>query len=115
MAIATVENEGGSALYVFGGAGEKDVSSDVFAYFPKSNEWKKMKDMPTAREHFGAAAIGDKIYVVGGRKKSVTKNLDDLEIYFPEKNIWAIGTPMPSRRGGIAVASLHDTLYVFGG
>lgn len=110
-----VNSEGREQIYIFGGAGENGVSNRVFTYDVGTNEWTRIKDMPTEREHFGAATIGDKIYVVGGRENSVTKNRDDLEVYFPEKNIWAIGPPMPSKRGGIAVASVRDRLYVFGG
>jgi len=111
-AEAGIEN---TRIYTFGGVGKEGLSDQVYAYNPTLNEWATMKKMPTAREHFSGIAIEDKIYAVGGRKKSIRKNLDDLEIFFPLKNIWAIGPSMPTDRGGIASAAVNGKLYVFGG
>src|SRR3989338_2563000 len=105
----------GDAIYVFGGTGEEGLSDKVYMYDVRRNEWEMKTRMPTAREHLAAATIGDRIFVVGGRKKSITKNLGNLEVYTPAKDIWVIGPPMPTKRGGIAAATTGGRLYVFGG
>jgi N-acetylneuraminic acid mutarotase len=70
--------------------------------------------MPTPRNHHAAAAIGGKLYVVGGRPP-FSPGLGTLEVYDPVKNEWATLAPMPTGRSGIAGAVVKGCLYVFGG
>lgn len=102
-------------IYIFGGIKKGGLSQKTFAYNPAQNEWKVVKPIPTPREHLGAAVVDGKIYVVGGREKSLKKNLDVLEIYDPEKDVWSVGPSLPTRRSGVTAASLAGKLYVFGG
>ena len=116
VAFAPGGNEKSSEarIYVFGGSTEGGLSEKTFAYNPVKNEWKVMKPIPTPREHLAAVAVGDKIYVVGGREQSLKRNLDVLEIFIPEKNVWTVGPAMPTRRTGIAAASVGEGPYLFG-
>ena len=45
--------------------------------------WTDVADMPTPREHLGAASDGRYLYAVGGRELSADKNLGTLERYDP--------------------------------
>jgi uncharacterized repeat protein (TIGR01451 family) len=78
-----------------------------------TDEWETMAAMPTARAYMGVAAVGDRIYAVGG---SVLKStLDVVEIYNPLANSWSSASPLPEARTRMAIAAHGAKLYVFGG
>jgi N-acetylneuraminic acid mutarotase len=61
----------GGRLLVFGGEGNPDLqSSGVFqtveAYDPSTNSWDPLPDMLVPRHGFGAAVVGDRVYLPGG-------------------------------------------------
>jgi N-acetylneuraminic acid mutarotase/predicted transcriptional regulator len=63
-------------IYVFGGRKQRDSESwyflsEVESYDPSSDSWFKCTDMPTGRSGSTAAAVNNKIYVIGGREKDV--------------------------------------------
>jgi N-acetylneuraminic acid mutarotase len=74
-------------------------------------EWTPKASMPTTRYYFGAAAIGNKIYAVGGQNGW----LDVLERYDSVANTWSTLAPMPTPRTGVAAAALGGLLYAVGG
>ena len=57
-------------LYVFGGEYFTPTGRGVFAqneeYDPATDQWRAMAPMPLPRHGFGAVAVGDTIYVIGG-------------------------------------------------
>jgi N-acetylneuraminic acid mutarotase len=65
-----------------------------------SNSWTKATDMPTPRNHAAGGAVGNRIYVIGGRIGSVfipnAFNIDLVEEYDPATDQWHIRTPMPT-------------------
>ena len=105
-----VEHSG--KIYAIGGVRNGAAATTNEAYDPATNTWAALAPMPTAREHLAAAAIGDRIYVVGGRAPS---NTPALEAYAPATNTWERLPDMPTSRGGLAAAALNGKLYVFGG
>jgi N-acetylneuraminic acid mutarotase len=60
----------GGRLYVFGGEGNPDSPFGVFnqaeVFDPARNAWTQLAPMPLPRHAFGAAAIGNRIYLPGG-------------------------------------------------
>ncbi len=76
--------------------------------------WSMLAAMPTARGAGAAAAIGDKIYVVGGRPPAGNA----FEAYDISDNIW---TPLPdlptaaNDRNHIAATAIAGKIYVAGG
>ena len=60
----------GNRLYVFGGEGNADNPLGVFnqaqVFDPARNIWMQLAPMPLPRHAFGAAAIGNRIYLPGG-------------------------------------------------
>jgi N-acetylneuraminic acid mutarotase len=60
----------GDRLFVFGGEGSEDdpngVFPDVEAYDPASDSWEVYPAMDVPRHGFGAAVVGDRIYLMGG-------------------------------------------------
>jgi N-acetylneuraminic acid mutarotase len=70
--------------------------------------------MPTARTELAAAAIGGKLYAVGGRNGNFTA-LNTLEVYDPATNAWTAKAGMPTARYALAAAAINGKLYVVGG
>lgn len=57
-------------VYVFGGEGNRNISSGVFAeveeYDPGTDTWSSLAPMPNPRHGIGAAVIGGRIFIPGG-------------------------------------------------
>jgi N-acetylneuraminic acid mutarotase len=79
-----------------------------------TSSWISLMPMPTARGSFGLAAVGGKIYVLGGIN-SDNQPLNVVEEYNPNINEWTIKQSMPTARSGCAVAVYNGKIYVFGG
>ena len=75
--------------------------------------WSTGAGMPTARSRLAAAALGGKLYVVGGYDGS--SRLRALEVYDPATDSWATGPDMFFYCYGLAAAAIDGNLYVVGG
>jgi N-acetylneuraminic acid mutarotase len=66
LAVAVVNNK----IYAFGGATDFNPWTNnlnvVEEYDPSTDNWSTIQQMPTSRSLLGAAAVGDKIYAIGG-------------------------------------------------
>lgn len=74
--------------------------------------------MPTPVSNAGAAAIGGKIYVVGGATEDSAGNaipVANLQIFDTGTLTWEDGPPLPKALMQCAVTSIGAKLYVFGG
>jgi N-acetylneuraminic acid mutarotase len=82
LAGATLGNE----LFVFGGEGNTQATSGVFAdidaYDPVSNSWKALEPMLIPRHGFGAATLGDAIYLMGGATRQGGGASDDNSVFY---------------------------------
>jgi N-acetylneuraminic acid mutarotase len=58
------------AIYLFGGESQVrgKTLSDVLRLDPKTNSWRRVSRMPTARNYARAALLNDAVYVVGGSR-----------------------------------------------
>jgi hypothetical protein len=105
---------GGSSL-----GGPPPTAGDEFAQSIaalKHNAWAKKAPMPTARYAAAAAAIGTKIYVLGGINVAATGTpLGTNEIYDTVHNKWSTGAAMPTPRWAFGVAAVQGKLYAIGG
>ena len=119
----------GDVVYVFGGDEVLDPSLQSYdaasvatsaAIRDGGKTVAEIAPMPTAREEACAVAVGDRVYVLGGR---MSKSGEDtafppatsaVEIYDPAKNAWTAGPEMPRSAVGYA-ALLGDELVFFGG
>lgn len=77
----------GGLVYVFGGEGNRDDESGVFAqaeaYDPDSDTWERLAPMPTPRHGMGAATIDGIVYVPGGGDLEGFAAVDTHEAYLP--------------------------------
>ncbi len=85
-----------------------------------TNSWRERSPMPTARNHLAVAAVGGKIYAIGGRLGSgfsITASPTDLvEEYNPATNIWGnVMARMPTPSSGLAWGVYKGCVYVSGG
>jgi N-acetylneuraminic acid mutarotase len=121
-------------IYVIGGAGVMPGSSDtsihparrhmvmgnVEEYDPATNSWRARSPLPTPRNHEAVAAVGDKIYVIGGRIGAAfmtsASNTDGVEAYDPASDTWSRPLErMPTARSAIGWAVSNGRIYVAGG
>lgn len=121
-------------IYVIGGAGLHPGSREAAVhparphrslatnevYDPATNKWEARSPMPTARNHAASAAVGGKVYVIGGRVGSAfitrASNTDVVEVYDPATDQWgALLAPMPTPRSAGAWGAFNGRIYVAGG
>jgi len=138
--LPTRRGAGGAAVingkfYVIGGASTLPGASDPAIRFdgqprdsvlgtneeydPTTNTWKSRASMPTARNHFLTAAVGDKIYAIGGRLGSTfitrSSNTEVNEEYDVAQDVWRTRAAMPTARSGVAGGIYNGKIYVAGG
>ncbi len=116
----------GGKIYVVGGFGEpklrtlKDltISDAVEEYDPASDRWTVKAPLPIGLHHAGAAAVGDRLYVIGGFTQSflsVWSPVSHVYAYDPAADAWTERAPMPTARGALAVAESGGKLFAIGG
>ena len=87
----------------------------------QKGSWTTASSAPTERTEVVAAAIGSKIYVVGGFNKPNLQNAlkfaisNDVEVYDTVADSWSTATPLPEGRHHAGIASLNGMVYVIGG
>jgi N-acetylneuraminic acid mutarotase len=94
--------------------------STVEVYDPLRDQWTTRAPMPTARNHFVAAALNGRIYAIGGRvgtssARNGSSNIAVTEEYDPATDIWRSVPTMPTARSGMASALYGGRLIVIGG
>ena len=79
----------------------------------ETRNWTALPSMITPRYHFGATAIGEKIYIAGGRKRN-DGSLSSAEIFDSKSNECIPLPDMKEKRSGCAVVSVNGKVYIFG-
>jgi non-specific serine/threonine protein kinase len=79
--------------------------------------WRLGADLPTPREHVGAATDGRFVYVAGGRllPGGSAANVAAFERYDPATDEWTMLPDLPTARGGLAVVSGNNSIITLGG
>lgn len=82
-------------------------------------QWRARAAMPEARAEVGVAALGGRVYVVGG---TVQRGAEAPEYattlvtsYDPRTNTWSRHAPLPRPLSHVGVAASGGRLYAFGG
>lgn len=109
-------------LYAVGGGIGGSPSSFVEVYNPAvgalglTDSWTSLAGLQTKRMGHGVAAVGGKVYAIGG---STTGNLPiaSVEIYDPSTDTWdgSTAAPMPTARSQFATAVVGSAIYALGG
>lgn len=72
--------------------------------------WTQLANMPSGVAKFGVAALGGKIYVVGGYDTR-----SSVMVYDIAANSWSSGPALPRGTDNVAVLAAGDKLYAMGG
>jgi N-acetylneuraminic acid mutarotase len=101
--------------------------NNAWEYDPAADTWKALAPMPSKRGSPVAAAVGDRIYVIGGvsllpgsTETALGFNVPQasvgtVEEYDPEANTWRERTPMPTPRNHTTAGVVNGKIYVIGG
>jgi N-acetylneuraminic acid mutarotase len=110
--MAGVVYEG--AIYIIGGETSQGVTGATLRYRASPGGWETLAGKPTAVTDVQAAAVGERIYVPGG-KNTAGQPVNVLEVYSPRLNKWEQLAPLPVALSGYALAASEGRLYLFGG
>ena len=107
----------GDALYVFGGYGQGVKSSNhVQAFDLARNEWRRLRDMPSAITHVNTAVDGRTVWIAGGFKDGYPgKAIDEVWKYDVDKDAFVAAPSLPEPRAGGGLALVGRRLHYFGG
>lgn len=109
--------EANGKLYVLGGyPANRQTSRTVQVYDVASDSWTLGPPLPQPNNHGMAAAVGGKVYLIGGQltadQEGYVNTVYELD---PARGTWVERAPMPTARsGGVAVAH-GGKIYVAGG
>lgn len=98
----------GRRIYVAGGT----VASAFEVFDAQTNEWTRLPNMPTGRDHLTAQFVSGKFYALAGRN---TRDVATVEEFDPSSNTWRTRRAAPTARGGVASAVVDGKIYVMGG
>lgn len=107
-------------LYVVGGTASStigaptDLARTMLVYDIARDSWTSRRG-PTPREHLGVAALGGRIYAVGGRTAGFDTNMALVESYNPRTGRWTRLPRVPGRRGGTGAAGIGSWIVSVGG
>jgi N-acetylneuraminic acid mutarotase len=91
---------------------------------PATQQWRRLRDAPHARDHFHAAVVNNQLFLAGGRRTSfATKNIAGLteaaiDVYDFKKNSWTTlptEDSLPTPRAGSTSVAYQNNLIVIGG
>ena len=71
--------------------------------------------MATKRYSHSAAALGGKLYVIGGTTDDGETTLDQVEVYDPKADSWQPLPSMPTARHFLAAVAVKGKVYTIGG
>ena len=106
-------------LYVVGGyASPTDTSTDAvtgfWRYDPATRHWRTMPSAPVPRAAAGAAVLGHRLYVVGGRNDT-TAALSSLAIFDFRTGRWSLGPSLAHPREHLAAVAAGGAIWALGG
>lgn len=117
LAAAVVEGR----IHAVGGASsfrpgvQPKLSGEHVFYDVTDGVWKRAASLPEPRDHLGAAGVGQRLVVAGGRKLSLETNSARVDVYDIDAQRWRRGKDMPTARGGLAGAAWEGRGFFVGG
>jgi N-acetylneuraminic acid mutarotase len=108
----------GGQVYAIGGFDAAGMPmATVEVYDPSTDRWTQRSSLPLPLHHVNAAAVGERLYVVGALSGGNFAAVGTALAYDPAADRWIFLTPMPSgtERGASGVAVVGTRIYVAGG
>jgi N-acetylneuraminic acid mutarotase len=84
----------------------------VFEYEPARNAWRGRAQMPTPRGALAVAAVGGRLYALGGSTDRVT---NAHEVYEVASDRWTPANSMPTARDHLAAVGFEGRVWALGG
>lgn len=90
-------------------------SKRIEEYNPKTNQWRKLRDIPMFKYAFSTVVVDHEIYTIGGYDMDNNlKRLNIVEVYNPRVNRWRQSVPMLTAKTTVAAVA-NGTIYLLGG
>lgn len=103
-------------VYVAGGTSGGRWNADILAYDPAVDRWRRVGVLPKPVLNPAMAAVGDRIYIVGGFGNHQFWNPSAyLQVFDPATGNVVAGPPSPTARSGASAVALDGKLHVLGG
>ena len=111
-------------VYIVGGSVGGHTGGATFPtmfdkYNPVTDAWTELPDIPRGRDHFHAAVVDDKLYVVGGRAGAIGATIAEVDVYDFTQGTWstlpAESGNVITERGGTTVAVVGKEIFFIGG
>ncbi|MGC9395241.1 MAG: Kelch repeat-containing protein [Anaerolineae bacterium] len=100
-------------IFYVGGYDDKREWATCEVYLPEDNRWESCAPMLLPRGGLGLAAIGGRVYAIGG---GWTSYLGFNERYDPSTNTWSVvQTPIVGEWRNLGLTTYDTSLYVVGG
>ena len=94
------------------GVGRTSVTDTVEAYDPDSDSWRDLAQLPAPVHHGVAAAVGDRLFVMGGYSAAGDPLTTMWELVDDQ---WIERAPLPGPVAAGAAVATDDSIYVVGG
>ena len=95
-----------------GGRVQSTTLGTVFEYEPSQNTWRGRAQMPTRRGGLAVAAVGGRLYALGGAADRATNT---HEVYDVAADRWSRANPMPTARDHLAAVVFEGRVWALGG
>jgi N-acetylneuraminic acid mutarotase len=117
----------GGVIYAIGGFSggfpRWQAQADVFVYDPAADQWRGGVPLPAPRAEGVTAAVGGKLYVIGGRMRASAEasHFNDhedtalTEVFDTSAGRWSRAAAAPTARNSAASAVIDGKIYVVGG
>ena len=103
---AAADAVGDVIVMVGGNESRGGLAQRTLVYDPARDAWRFGAPIPTEREHLAAVTVGAELFVLAGRRNSLSTNRTELEIYDPTADTGRSGPALPTARGGVDAARL---------
>jgi uncharacterized protein (TIGR03437 family) len=102
-------------LYYIGGLDQSGPTTRVQIYDPDTNQWGTGASMPTAVTAAQTAAVGSRIFVIGGWSDADGTATNLVQVFDAATNRWTRQPPAPIPEFGGVAASVGTRIFVMGG
>ena len=101
-------------IFIPGGRTGDRITDNLYVYDIQTDIWTHETDTPVPVAEYGAAAIDEKLYRVGGLRPNGSA-LKSCLIYDPETGLWSDGPDLEPARSRLALVAVDGLLYAIGG
>ena len=112
-AAAAAATSDGRVLVV-GGVTKNGLAATALQLDLRTLRWRTVRG-PRPREHLAAAALGGRVYAIGGRLAGYDTNLPTVEAYDARRNAWTRAPDLPDARGGTGATAIAGRIVSVGG